>query len=133
MKWGEWMHLYERLISVTLSLMPDRFVCRLTAVKSMYLDLMDGHSRFLYKYLWKLKIPLKIKVFMWFLSYKVLLSKDNLAKRKWNGCQKCCFCDSTVTVNHLFLACDFAKIIWRMVYIAYNISPLTNITNMFGN
>lgn len=137
-KWMEWLHLCQRLISVTLSSEPDRFIWKLTdsgvfSVKSMYLDLMNGHTRFLCKYLWKLKIPLKIKIFMWFLSKKVLLTKDNLAKRKWNGCQKCCFCDSAETVNHLFLSCPFAKIIWRMVYIAYNIPPPTNITNMFGN
>jgi hypothetical protein len=69
---------------------------------------------------------------MWFLSNKVLLTKDNLAKRKWKGCQKCCFCDSTETVNHLFLHCPFAKIIWRMVYLTYNIPPPANVTNMFG-
>ena len=33
-------------------------------------DLMNGHTRYLCKYIWKLKIPLKIKVFMWFLSRK---------------------------------------------------------------
>jgi hypothetical protein len=97
----------------------------------MYLDLMDDHTRFLRKYMWKLKIPLKIKVCMWFLSNKVLLTKDNLAKRKWNECQNCCFCDSAEIVNHLFLACPFAKIVWLMVYLAYNIPPPMNITNMF--
>jgi hypothetical protein len=49
---------------------------------------------------------------MWFHSNKVLLTKDNLPKRKWNWCQKCCFCDSTETVNHLFIHYLFAKIIW---------------------
>ena len=86
------------LMMVQLSDSPDKFVWKLTpsglfTVKLMYLDLMNGHTRFLRKYLWKLKIPLKIKIFMWFLNNKVLLSKDNLAKHNWNGCQKCCFCD----------------------------------------
>jgi hypothetical protein len=62
----------------------------------------------------------------------VLLTKDNLAKLKLNGCQKCCFCDSAENFNHLFTGCPFAKIIWRMVYLSYNIPPLANITNMFG-
>jgi hypothetical protein len=99
----------------------------------MYLDLMNGHTVYLRKYLWKIKIPLKIKIFMWFLSNKVLLTKDNLAKRKWNGCQKCCFCDSTETVNHLFIACPFIQMIWRIIYLSYNIPPPSNVTNMFGN
>jgi hypothetical protein len=35
-------------------------------VKSMYLDLLDGHTVFLKKYIWKMKVPLKIRIFMWF-------------------------------------------------------------------
>jgi hypothetical protein len=99
----------------------------------MYLDLMNGHTRFLRTYLWKLKIPLKIKKFMWFLNNKVVLTKDNLAKRNWHGCTKCCFCDLDETVEHLFISCPFARIVWRMVYFTYNISRPTNITNMFSN
>jgi hypothetical protein len=137
-KWNDWLHLCQRLMMVQLSDNPDKFVWKLTTshvftVKSMYLDLMNGHTRFLRTYLWKLKIPLKVKIFMWFLNSKVLLTKDNLAKRNWHGCMKCCFCDSIETVEHLFLSCPFARIIWRMLFFTYNIPPPTNITNMFGN
>jgi hypothetical protein len=31
-------------------------------------------------YLWKIKIPLKIKVFLWLLYREVILTKDNLVK-----------------------------------------------------
>ena len=94
---------------------------------------MNGHTRFLRKYLWKLKVPLKIKVFLWFLNRKVLLTKDNLARRKWQGCTKCSFCGSEETVEHLLISCPFAKIVLRIVYNTYNITPPANITNMFGN
>jgi hypothetical protein len=137
-KYIEWLHLCQRLMAININSEPDKFVWRLTdsglfTVKSMYLDYMNGHTRFLRKYLWKLKIPLKIKIFMWFLNNKVLLTKDNLAKRRWTGSQKCCFCDANETVHHLFLACPFVKIVWRMIYFAYNIPPPLNINNMFGN
>jgi hypothetical protein len=137
-KWTEWLHLCNRLISVQLRTTPDKFKWNLTAssvfsVKSMYLEYMNGNPRYLRSYLWKIKIPLKIKIFMWFLSNKVLLTKDNLARRNWNGHQRCCFCDSNETVEHLFIACPFAQILWRMLYFAYNITPPSNITNMFGN
>jgi hypothetical protein len=136
-KWLQWLQLCQRLITINLTSESDKFVWKLNesgmfTIKSMYLDMMNGHSVYLRKYLWKLKIPLKIKIFMWFLNNKVLLTKDNLAKRKWNGCQKCCFCDSMETVNHSFVHCPFAQIIWRMVYLTYNIPPPSNITNMFG-
>ena len=116
----------------------DTFVWKLTdsgkfTVKSMYEDLMNGHTVYLHKFLWKLKLPLKIKIFMWFLSKKVLLTKDNLVKRKWKGCTKCSFCGAEETVEHLFLSCPFAQLVWRVVYSTYNIPPPTNIKNMFGN
>src|SRR6266498_358152 len=103
------------------------------SVKTMYEDLMNGLPRFSRKYLWKLKIPLTIKIFMWFLHKKVLLTKDDLAKRKWMGSTKCCFCDSEETIEHLFLFCPFAKMIWRIVYLTFALPPPTNITNMFRN
>jgi hypothetical protein len=137
-KWTAWVHLCERLMAVHLSDESDRFIWRLTtngvfSVKSMYEDLMNGHTRFLRKYLWKLKIPLKIKVFMWFLNNKVLLTKDNLAKRNWKGSTKCCFCGAQETVEHLFVSCPFARLLWRVVHISYNLPSPSNITNMFGN
>jgi hypothetical protein len=59
------MHLCQRLMDVQLSNKLDRFVWNLTkygvfTIKSMYLDLMNEDTQFLHKYLWKLKIPLKI-------------------------------------------------------------------------
>jgi hypothetical protein len=94
---------------------------------------MNDNTRFLRKYLWKLKISLKIKIFMWFLSNKVLLTKDNLAKRAWIRCKICCFCDRDETVEFLFLSCPFARLIWWIIFFMYNIPPPTNITNNFGN
>lgn len=34
---------------------------------------------------WKLKVPLKIKIFLWYLQKGVILTKDNLLKRRWKG------------------------------------------------
>jgi hypothetical protein len=89
---------------------------------------MRGHTIFLRKYLWKLKFPLKIKIFMWFLNNKVLLTKDNLVKRNLKGCQKCCFCNESETAQHLFLVCPFAKIMWRMVSLVEK-GPLVAVRN----
>jgi hypothetical protein len=78
----------------------DHFVWGLTTngkftVKSMHEDLMSDHTPYLRKYLLKVKVPLKTRIFMWFLSNKVLLTKDNLAKQNWNGCMKCVFLSGT--------------------------------------
>lgn len=57
---------------VNLSTDSDIFVWKLTpsgtfTVKSMCADMMNGPTILLRKYIWKLKVPLKIKIFMWFL------------------------------------------------------------------
>jgi hypothetical protein len=68
----------------------DRFVWSLTlsgtfTVKSMYLDILEDDTKYLKRYIQNMKVPLKINVFMWFLQRKVILTKDNLVKRNWNG------------------------------------------------
>ena len=104
----------------------------LYSVESMYEHLMNGHTRVLQKYIWKLKVPLKIKKFIWFLHKKILLTKDNLVRRKWTGCSKCVFCGLQESVEHLFISCSFAKSVWRVVHFTFNISPPANVTNLFG-
>jgi hypothetical protein len=64
--WNQWLHLCHCLMPVQLSNEPGKFVWKISesgifSVKSMYLDLMNGHTRFLRKYLWKIKIALKLK------------------------------------------------------------------------
>jgi hypothetical protein len=77
----------------------------------MYLGLLNDNTVYLHKYLWKMKVPLKTKIFMWFVHRKEILMKDNLLKRNWQGSSKCCFCDHDETVQHLFVKCPFANII----------------------
>ena len=132
-----WFTLIERLMRINLTNETDKFIWSLTktglfTVKSFYDDLLNGHTRYLRKYLWKLKIPLKIKIFLWFLSRKELLTKDNLTKRRWIGCKKCVFCDVDESVEHLFIKCTFARCIWRLLHFTFNIYPPSNIANMFG-
>jgi hypothetical protein len=135
---SRWLHLVRRLMDVNLTTQQDVFVWKLTTsglftVKSLYLDFMNDHTKFLRKYIWKIEVPLKIRIFMWFLHKKVLLAKDNLAKRNWHGSRKCCHCDQDETIQHLFISCPLARVVWRIVHMSFNISPPKNITNLFGN
>jgi hypothetical protein len=79
-----------------------------------------------------MKVPLKIKIFMWFVHRKEILMKDNLVKRNWQGSSKCCFCDHEEIVQHLFIHYLFAKIVWSIVRMALNITPPLNINHLFG-
>jgi hypothetical protein len=83
-------------------------------------------------YLWKLKIPLKIKVFLWLLYKKVILTKDSLVKRNWHRNEKCYFCDNYETIQHIFFDCDLTKFIWRVMYLSFGLIPQVSIKHMFG-
>ena len=135
---NRWLGLVERLMWINQVDEPDKFTWRLNnngifTVKLFYEDLLNGHTRYLRKYFWKLKIPLKIKIFLWFLNRKEILTKYNLIKRRWTGCKKCVFCDVDESTEHLFIKCSFARDIWRLVHFTFNVYPPSYISNMFGN
>lgn len=133
-----WLHLVQRLMDINLTQDLDVFkwnlhTSGLFSVMSMYAYMINDNQHLRQRYIWKLKIPLKIKIFDWYLCRGVVLTRDNLAKRIWNGSKKCCFCNEDETIQHLYLACRFAHLIWRMVNVAFNLPPPTSISNMFGN
>ena len=89
---------------------------------------VDNNRKF-----WKMKIPLKTKVFAWYLRRGVILTKDNLAKRNWQGSKRCVFCHHDETIKHLFFQCNFARSIWSAIQIGSNLYPPRNVANIFGN
>jgi hypothetical protein len=69
---------------------------------------------------------------MWFVHKEVILTKDNLAKRRWEGSKRCYFCDQDENIKHLFLTCPLGKLLWRTIHVAFNVSPPTSINTLFG-
>jgi hypothetical protein len=63
----------------------------------------------------KMKTPLKIKVFAWYLRRGVILTKDKLVKRNWQDCAKYVFCHEEETIKHLFFNCLVARSIWSII------------------
>ena len=112
-----WNNLLSRLTTVVSSQEEDEFIWTLDrkgefSVKSHYLGLIHQNIPNTNKHLWKLKTSLKIKVFLWYLRKGVILTKDNLAKRNWQGNQQCCFCHENEMIQHLFFDCRFARLVW---------------------
>ncbi|WVZ51479.1 hypothetical protein U9M48_002624, partial [Paspalum notatum var. saurae] len=56
----------------------------LFTVRTMYKQLINNGIK-VSQEIWKTKIPLKTKIVMWYVKRGVLLTKDNLARRNWNG------------------------------------------------
>jgi hypothetical protein len=117
--------------------MKDKFIWELQqngsfSIKSMYLALiMDNRGRSDMT-IWKLKVPLKIKIFMWYLKRGVVLTKDNLIRRNWKGDKKCVFCAHPETIQHLFFECHFAKFIWSAVQITFNIHMPVSVLHLLS-
>ena len=65
--------------------------------------------------IWKAKLPLKIKVFLWQLFQDAILTRDNMRKRKWLGRPVCSFCNNIETVGHLFFTCASVKVVWGVL------------------
>ena len=134
----EWQDLVAQIAHVNLVDGTDTFRWNLTksglySVRSLYLHLINTQPPFQHKMIWKLKIPLKIKIFLWFLERGILLTKDNLAKKNWTGSQKCCGCNSNETIQHLFLDCPYARLVWRIIFFAIGLTPPRSIRHMFNS
>ena len=101
-------------------------------MKSHYQALIKTDVPNFNKGIWKLKAPLKLKVFLWYLRKGVILTKDNLAKRNWQGSTTCSFCSENETIRHLFFDCRFARVVWGLIYLTFSITKPFSVTSMFG-
>jgi hypothetical protein len=80
-----------------------------------------------------MKIPLKTKIFAWYLRRGIILTKDNLVKRNWQGSKKCVFCHHDETINHLFFKCQFARYVWSITQIGSTLYPPRSVAHLFGS
>jgi len=104
---ASWERIVASLQQVNLMQEQDVFVWNLKAsgvftVKSMYAALINNGER-VSQDIWQTKLPMRIKIFMWYLRRGVTLTKDNLARRNWHGDKLCCLCHLPETIQHLFL------------------------------
>jgi hypothetical protein len=134
-----WNALLQRLDSIQLSNGTDEFRWNLHpngkfSVGSLYKAIIQSNIPVnSNKKIWKMKIPLKTKIFGWYLRRSVILTNDNLVKRNWHGSTQCVFCHQDETINHLFFQCRFARSIWSLIQVASSLYPPTSVANIFGN
>ena len=110
------------------------------SVRSLYLALNTDQVVWKHRKLWYAKIPLKEKVLMWLVFRNILLTRDNVAKRNWNGKDKSyTLCDHPETMEHLFSACVVTKFIWGFIRramgmhgIPYKIEDFSNWAESFS-
>ncbi|WVZ84245.1 hypothetical protein U9M48_031297, partial [Paspalum notatum var. saurae] len=83
-----WNNLLPRIANLTLLQEPDSFHWNLTqngvfSVKSHYQALIrvEGPNFNFNENIWRIKAPVKVKIFLWYLRTGILLTEDNLTKR----------------------------------------------------
>ena len=132
----DWHRIVNSLLDVNLHEGRDLFIWALHSsgsfsVKSLYIALINNGVR-VSQDIWRIKIPSKIKIFLWYLKEGVILTKDNLAKRNWVGDTRCSFCYSPENIQHLFLDYFYAKFLWSVVHLLFRISPPHSIEDIFN-
>jgi hypothetical protein len=126
---GNLQGLFDDLVALcsdyNLSSQEDKLIWRLGnkgfTVNSLYKKNSMDQIKVPYRFLWKSKLPQKIKVFLWLVIRNKILTKDNLRKRNWKGSDECCFFGGMESIDHLFFKCSVDRFVWRVVQIALNL------------
>lgn len=112
----KWDKLIDELNHVKLNDSPDRMVWSFGAKKRfsvipMY-NFLTSRERGPYtQKIGKSKIPEKIKIFLCLLSNNVVLTKDNMLKRKWLGIPNV---TSVTLMNRLNIS--FSTAVWQVLF-----------------
>lgn len=95
--------------------------------------LIESLCNFPQKILCKVKVPAKIKDFLWLMVRKNYLTNDNLLMSGWAGNKMCIFCGRDETINHLFFQCSVANLVWSLLKCTFSLnSTLTALNDCFG-
>ena len=105
---------------IGLSDQPDTVSWALTSsgkfmVKSLYLKLCQGPVQLVVKGLWRARMPLKIKLFLWQMFRDKLPTSLNIAKRNGPANGPCALCGAPEDTNHVFFRCPLARFAWSAV------------------
>lgn len=114
----EWQQLLNRIRDVQLQEGPDAVTWGLQkngnfTTASLYRELtFPGMTNKEVMSLWKAKIPMKIKFFLWSIYSDRLPSAEQLVKRNWPGDEFCKMCGQIETSQHIFFECFLAHYCW---------------------
>lgn len=133
-----WNHIKECCAQVVLSTQRDTIKWTLSkngiyTVKSYYRHMIETGLKCPHAFMWKTRMPPRVKVFMWLALRNSILTRDNLHRRGWNGDRQCPFCMQAGSVDHLFLRCSIARLLWNIIQCAFGFSQIPdNLPDLFN-
>ena len=68
--------------------------------------------------IWRVRIPMKIKFFLWSIYSDCLPSAEQLVRRNWPGVEHCKLCGQIETTQHIFFECYIANYCWWTYHVA---------------
>lgn len=108
--------------SIQLSTKSDKLIWKATcsgySTSKATSELIPSVSKFSGEFIWRIKVPNKIKIFLWKLYLNILPTRNLLMGRgvKIADRDECSFCGKPEeTSRHLFHVCDSSKALWDQV------------------
>ncbi|KAK1364861.1 hypothetical protein POM88_040422 [Heracleum sosnowskyi] len=95
------------------------------------LDLDRSENRVGWFFIWRLKIPPKVQIFVWKLCRGILPVKVFLYSRLGSsiGSTSCLRCNEDKSINHLLWQCDFVKMVMKLMLEWWGLSNLRMIAD----
>jgi hypothetical protein len=85
------------------------------STSSMYMRLSHGAAVTHFKDVWRMKVPPRIRVFLWQLIRGRLPSCEQVAKRHGSSDGRCALCGEIEDCSHIFISCHLGRFIWAGV------------------
>lgn len=114
----EWQQLIVQVREVPLQSEPDTVTWALEksgkfTTASLYKELtFPGIENKEIMSIWRARLPLKIKFFLWSIYSDCIPSAEQLVKRNWPGDEHCKVCGQVETTQHIFFECYLANYCW---------------------
>ena len=65
--------------------------------------------------IWRAKISLKLKIFLWMAWHDRIQTAQQLKRRNWDGSKRCKYCGLEESADHLLFQCPAAMVTWCWV------------------
>jgi hypothetical protein len=88
----------------------------------MYKRLLQGAAWPCEKIIWKAKLPMYTKIFIWQMAICRLPSSEQINHIHGLTDGKCALCGEIETINHIFFSCALAKFMWSGIMAVLNVS-----------